>query len=106
MTADKTLIDAMADDILRAMYADKYGQAPSDGEVAEIRHMGRHSPWNRTVEVAARAALRALHDHGPTPAMVEAAQRAWTPGLNDAEAHEFRFKAMIAAELKEADNAV
>jgi hypothetical protein len=33
----------------------------------------------------------------PTSAMLDAAQQAWTPGMNHADAHTERYRAMVAA---------
>ena len=33
----------------------------------------------------------------PTNAMIDAAHRAWTPGVNHGEAHAIRYRAMLAA---------
>jgi hypothetical protein len=39
----------------------------------------------------------------PTEAMIDAAHRAWTPGVNYGEAHAIRWHAMLAAAAKEGE---
>ncbi|WP_376960131.1 hypothetical protein ABNQ39_20685 [Azospirillum sp. A26] len=93
MTAER-LIDAMAEAICNAGrgHVSYWLTAPPEDRVMYRRE--------------ARAALRALHDHGPTPAMLEAVVK---PRVTDPEcaASLWRFavtedfRAMLVAELEE-----
>lgn len=97
--AERTLIDAMA----RAVFvADHPGHMVVEDWDSGAR-LGGGDGYRKHCYDVARAALRALHDHGPTQGMLEAASKlesdcarlnyGGTPSAED------MYSAMLAAEL-------
>lgn len=111
MTAERTLIDAMARDMyvkeaIRTIKARGGSAVPTPAWYDEYAAMPVTGPGFRAEwEERARDALRALHDHGPTQRMLDAASKlesdcarlnyGGTPSAEDL------YSAMLEAELEE-----
>lgn len=85
--AERTLIDAMA-------------RAIANTDLSFDCWERLDAVTKDTFRREASAALRALHDHGPTQRMLDAAKSAWATGADHCTANTARYLAMLVAELE------